>query len=81
MIMEKKEPVITKNTRFSFAVVAILLGLSAWLTQIYFQGEANAQAINQIQTKQNRIDDMATDIAVIKSQVNEIRRKMDKLDP
>jgi hypothetical protein len=75
---------ISDKTKFTFTVVVSLIGLSAWLTTIYFQGTANAQAITELKEKQVIVEglstSLSTDVAVIKAEVHEINRKVDKLE-
>jgi hypothetical protein len=71
---------ISDKTKFTFTVVVSMLGLCAWLTTIYFQGVANAQAITDLKQKQTVVDALQTDVAVIKAEVHEINRKVDKLE-
>lgn len=71
------EKAISEKTRITVGLVVMLLGFSAWLTQIYFQGTANAEAIRTLEAKQDKVDTMQTDIAVIKAQLSEVARKLD----
>lgn len=76
----KQGLIFSENTKFTFPIIVAFIGLAVWLTKNNFQNEANAQAIQEIKTTQNARDEklerMATDLAVIKSEVHEIRRKM-----
>jgi hypothetical protein len=67
---------ISEKTRITLGVVMVLLGFASWLTVIFFQGQANAQSISDLKSKQDTISQMQTDIAVIKSEVSDIKRKV-----
>lgn len=70
---------ITEKTRITLGMVVTLLGFSAWLTQIYFQGTANADSIREIKDRQSKIETIQTDVAVIKSQMQTIQESLDEL--
>lgn len=74
----RERTVISENTKITFGVVVVLIGFSAWLTSVYFQGDANAKSISEIKEKQSVIETMSTDIALIKRDISEIRRTIDR---
>jgi hypothetical protein len=73
---------IRENTKVTVGVLIALLAFAAWLTKQDFQNTANAAAIDELRTaqaqKENRDEQIMTDIAVIKSQVFEINKKLDR---
>lgn len=59
-------------------IVLALLGGAGWATMLYFQTDANAKAITEIQTKQESFESIRTDIAVIKTELKILNKKMDQ---
>ena len=72
--------VVTDKTKITVAVLVPIIGFAVWLTTMYFQTSANAYAIVEIRRGQDRFVEMAADIAVIRVQMVEINKKIDRLD-
>lgn len=57
---------ITENTLVPLSLMATILGAGAWLTVVWYQGNANATAIMEIKTevkeKSNKLDDKLDEI-------------------
>ena len=64
------------KTKVTVTVLAGLITYTFWLTSIYFNGVQNTQDIVKLTDRQSRLEAIATDVAVIKSQVADIRRKV-----
>lgn len=75
-------PTIRENTKVTLGVLFAVIGFACWLTRQEFQNSANAAAIEEIRSgqaaKESRDEQLMTDIAVIKSQVFEINKKLDR---
>lgn len=69
---------IDDKTKIAVGLLLPLIGGIAWLSSIDSQGKANAMVIQQIQVKVDKAENMAVDIAVIKTQLAEISKKLDK---
>lgn len=67
---------ITESTLVPISLVISLLGGSGFITYVYFQTEANAKAILEIQGKQNSLEEIKLDIAVIKEKMEYIEKKL-----
>lgn len=75
-----KPTVISENTKITFGALAIVVGGVAWLTNMNFQITASAKAQDEMSAKIDKIESLSTDVAVIKSEVREIHKKLDKMD-
>lgn len=78
---KSKAAAISEHTKITLGVVIVLLGFASWLTIMFFQGDANAKAIEELKTKQDAISEIQTDIAVIKTQISIINHKLDEQGP
>ena len=62
----KIKELTAEKPMLSVGLVVILLGGAAWLTELYFKTDANAEAINEmritVETKQNRAEDFMRSI-------------------
>lgn len=69
-----KTSFIHENTKVSFAVLAILIGVTAWLVNTEFTAASTAAKVEKIEVKQDKysddISDIKRDIAIIKEKVN-----------
>jgi hypothetical protein len=65
---------ITENTMVSISVLTFLCGGIYWLSNIALQTQANAQDLSRLSDKQSVVEQMATDIAVIKEKIIVIER-------
>lgn len=74
---------LSDRTKFTWAVVVVLLGFSAWITTIYNTVTSSALAIQSVQSKQEakqtQDGEMVTKITVMSFQVDEINKKLDEL--
>jgi len=59
-------------------VLTLILGGYAYVLTVSFKTDANAKDVAELRQKQSQIDLMQTDLAVIKEQVLEIRKRMDE---
>ena len=69
--------IIDEKTLIPISALAIILGGCAWLTTIYYTGSANAEAIDRIEKKQDDIEKIKTDLAVVREKVENIERKLE----
>lgn len=76
--MKSQEVVISEGAKITVGVLIVFIGLSAWLTTIYAQGDSNAKSIIELKERQSLVETMSTDIALIKRDISEIRRKIDR---
>ncbi len=69
---------ITENTLVPISLVIAIGGGIFWLTEIYFNGQANANSITDIKQNQEKfIEDVSKDVAQIKKSLNRIEGKLD----
>lgn len=72
---------IKDNTKITLSLAVLLLAGSSYIMSISFQSAANAQAIEQLQNrnkeKSDKLEQIATDVAVIKAKIEMINRKLD----
>lgn len=80
-ISEPKQGIISENTLWTTGMVIIVLGFAAWLTAIWFQGNASAKAIDALQNKQDAVQLIQTDIAVIKVQLQDLNSRFETYGP
>lgn len=69
---------ISESTTVSIGVLIALIGGAAYVTFVAFQGTANAVAIQELKASQSHIDEIQTDIAVIKTKLERIEKKFDQ---
>lgn len=69
-----------ENVTAAATVLLMTLGGYAYVLTVSFRTEANERSIEAIQKKQDSIDQIQTDIAVIKEQVSQIKYRMEKRD-
>jgi hypothetical protein len=67
---------IDEKTTVTIGLLIAVMGGIGYVTFVAFQGNANAQAIKEIQIKQEKIDVIQTDIAVIKTKLDGIEKKL-----
>jgi hypothetical protein len=67
---------IDEQTTITLSLTLMLIGGVGYVTFVAFQGNANAEAIREINVKQEKIDVIQTDIAVIKAKLEGIERKL-----
>lgn len=78
--MMSDDPILSESTKLTVKVLIVFLGFCAWITQIYFQGNANAKSIGELAQKQDRIEQMAIDLGVIKHDITDIKNRMERSD-
>lgn len=69
---------ITNDTLIPLSLLFSLLGGIMFVSYVAFEGSSNAKAIDDIQKKQETIDKIATDVAVIKTKVETIERSIER---
>lgn len=67
---------ISEKTRVSLSLVIMVVAGLVPFAFVAFQGSGNAKAIDEIKIKQEKIDGIATDIAVIKNKLDNIEQKL-----
>lgn len=60
----------------ALSILIPTLGGYGYVLAVSFRTDANAKAIQEVQAKQNDMEQLKTDIAVIKEQVLEIRKRV-----
>ena len=69
---------LNENSFISLGLAIILFGGVAWLTNLAFKTEASAESLKKIELKQNAIEEIKTDVAVIKFKLEKIEQKLDR---
>lgn len=69
---------ISENTKITLGVVAVMLGFVSTSAMMFFQVQASAKEIEIIKAKQEAINALQIDIAVIKSEVHDIKKKLNE---
>jgi hypothetical protein len=59
-------------------MLTLILGGYAYVLMVSFKADANAKEIESVRIKEENLEEMKTDVAVIKEQVLEIRKILDK---
>lgn len=72
---------ISDDTKITLGIVVALLGGMGFVTSLAFQTNSNAAAIEKMQRssdeRNEKLDQIATDIAVIKTKLGFIQKKLD----
>lgn len=66
------------NAIAATGILALILAGYAYVLTVSFKTDANAKAIEAVEIKQDKLEQMGTDIAVIREQVTEIGKRLDK---
>ena len=69
---------IDESTAVSITMVLAILGGVGFVTYVAFQSDATARAVEVLQKKQDNIDLIVTDIAVIKTKLDSIEKHMER---
>lgn len=69
---------ITEQTLLPISLIITLVGGITFVSYVAFEGASNAKAIDEIQKKQETIEKIATDVAVIKTKVETIERSIER---
>lgn len=67
---------ISEKTKIPVSLVITIVLLTFWLSGVSFQGMANGKDVDDLKKKQEKYDQMVTDIAVIKAEVHEIKQRI-----
>lgn len=67
---------ISENTSISISLLIMILGGAGYVTFTAFQSAANANAIQELRAKQEKIDEIHEDIAVIKTKIEAIEKRL-----
>lgn len=67
---------ISDKTKITIPLVVSVVGLAVWLAGISFQSSANTKDIDSLKQKQDKMNQMAEDIATIKQAVADIKEGM-----
>lgn len=70
--------VISEKTVIPISFAILLIGGVAWLTNLAFKVDVSAESLKKIELKQNAIEEIKTDVAVIKSKLDRIDKKLDR---
>lgn len=73
--IEQKSVLISENSRITLGVVALLLMFTFCLAELFWQGNASAKSISDLQSKQDIITAIQIDVGIIKGDVSEMRKK------
>jgi len=68
---------ITENTTVSIAVVMAFLGGVAYVTYVAASEQENGRRLSSIEQRQLVIEQMGTDLAVVRTKVEAIEKKLD----
>lgn len=69
---------LAENSTAAAVLLTLILGGYGYVLTVSFKGDANAKAIESLQERQENLDSLRVDVAVIKEQVLEIRKHLDK---
>jgi hypothetical protein len=67
---------ITENTAVSIGLLMAAIGFSAYLGSKSFQADANAKEITELKQRVSSLEEIKSDIAVIKTRIEAIDRKI-----
>lgn len=68
---------ITENTTVSLAVVLSFLGGVAYVTYVAASEQENGRRLEKLESRQSVIEQMSTDLAVVRTKVEGIEKKLD----
>lgn len=68
---------ITEKTTLSIGLLVTLLGGASYVTYAVFQSNANARDITEIKTRQEALDEIKLDVAVIRAKVESIEKNLE----
>lgn len=68
--------IIRESTAVSISLLIAIIGGAVFIVRASFQGEANASAIQKLESKQTAIEQIQTDIAVIKTKLESIEKSL-----
>lgn len=66
-----------ENTKISMGIAIALAGGIVWLTQLHIQTVANAEEIRSTREDVKQIQDIKSDLLVIKSDLKRVLRKVE----
>lgn len=69
---------LSEKTLIPISFVIVLIGGIVWITNIAFKVDVSAESLKKIELRQNTIDEIKTDVAVIKSKLEKIDQKLDR---
>jgi len=69
---------LSEKTLIPISLVILLLGGIVWITNIAFKVDVSAESLKKIELRQSTIDEIKTDVAVIKSKLEKIDQKLDR---
>lgn len=71
-------PVLSEKTVIPISFALIIIGGVGWLTNLAFKVDVAAESLKKIELRQNAIEEIKTDVAVIKSKLDRIDKKLDR---
>ena len=69
---------INESSFISISLMVTILGGASFVSYVAFESKSNAKAIEVIQKKQETLEVIATDIAVIKEKVGTIEKSLER---
>lgn len=71
-------PVLSEKTVIPISFALVIIGGVAWLTNLALKVDVAAESLKKIELRQNAIEEIKTDVAVIKSKLDRIDKKIDR---